>query len=478
MTTKELGLAQNRLEIARQRGETMKDILCHDLLQTSPLFDGEVPKKPAKHILIVELEKNLSTEDCLFEPVSCSKTTVLVDFMSQIRMIKMTTQKTFGQSIKTVFRKAQSVCSTQEIHIVLDSYLDKSTKESERIRRTSSSVSMDLVSICSETPVPVQLEKFWASSTNKQNLQSLAITEAKMYSAQTSTPLVVSGVIVNGEVLPAQRFTNGEAHSLMELKNSIEEADYRLVPHVNWAAQHNTKKVVLLSNDTDVIAIMLQYIETFKSNGLSELWIQFGTGEKQRLLPLHTLQKRLGPDLSRVLVKAHLASGNDALSKIGTKHGALAADPLSFLTDFGETDNLSDTDAQNLEKYLVKVWSTKAQVDTFDELRYEDYHKNLNKSLATLPPTSSVIEGHIQRTFLAVREAVTLLDQRVSLEPTDYGWEESDGVLVPSKHLKPLPDVLLTVCGCKHCKTKRCKCRKANLNCCVFCKCSTSCDNT
>lgn len=150
---------------------------------------------------------------------------------------------------------------------------------------------------------------------------------------------------------------------------------------------------------------------------------------------------------------------------------------MSFLADFGEADNLYDTEVQNLEKYLVKVWSAKAEVDTFDELRYEDYHKNLNKSLANLPPTSSVIEGHIQRTLLAVREAVTLLDQRVPLEPTDYGWEESNGVLVPSKHLKPLPDVLLTVCGCTRCKTKQCKCRKANLNCCVFCKCSTSCEN-
>lgn len=478
LTTKELGLAHNRLEIARQRGETMKDILSYDILQNSPLFNGDIPKKPAKHMLIAELEKNLSTEDYCFEPTSNSKTSVLIDFMSQIRMVKMTTQKTFGQSIKTIFQKAQSLCSTEEIHIILDSYLEKSIKESERIRRASSTGNMDLVSICSETPVPVQLDKFWASSTNKQNLQNLARTEAKIYSAQIGTPIVVSGVIVNGEVVPAQRFANGEAHSLTELKNFIEEADYRLVPHVNWTAQHNTKRVVLLSNDTDVIVIMLRYFETFKSNGLSELWIHFGTGEKRRFLPLHILQERLGPDFSRVLVKAHLATGNDALSKIGTKHGALAADPVSFLTNFGETDNLTDADAEYLEKYLVKVWSPKAKADTFDELRYEYYHNNLNKSLATLPPTSSVIGGHIQRTFFSVREAVTLLDHSTSLHPTDYGWEESDGILLPSKHLKQLPDFLLTICGCTYCKTNRCKCKKANLSCCAFCKCSMSCDNT
>lgn len=51
---------------------------------------------------------------------------------------------------------------------------------------------------------------------------------------------------------------------------------------------------------------------------------------------------------------------------------SLATEPLSFLADFDEPDNLYDTEVQNLEKYLVKVWSDKTQVDTFDELRYED----------------------------------------------------------------------------------------------------------
>ena len=43
------------------------------------------------------------------------------------------------------------------------------------------------------------------------------------------------------------KFSSSEVHSgvtrsLMEVKISIEEADYRLVSNVNWGAQHNTEE--------------------------------------------------------------------------------------------------------------------------------------------------------------------------------------------------------------------------------------------
>lgn len=102
---KELGWAQNWLEIAKQRGQAVKHILSYNILQTSPLFDGEVSKKLAKYMLTVELEKDLSTGNCLLEPISTSKTTVFVDFITQLRVVKMTVQTTFGQWIRAVFRK-------------------------------------------------------------------------------------------------------------------------------------------------------------------------------------------------------------------------------------------------------------------------------------------------------------------------------------------------------------------------------------
>ena len=72
----------------------------------------------------------------------------------------------------------------------------------------------------------------------------------------------------------------------------MELADYWHEPHVNLAAQYNTKRAVLLLNDTDAIVIMLRYIDVFKSNKLLELWVEVSSGKKQQFLPLHILKKR------------------------------------------------------------------------------------------------------------------------------------------------------------------------------------------
>ena len=68
----------------------------------------------------------------------------------------------------------------------------------------------------------------------------------------------------------------------------IEEADTRLVVHVEWAiCVQKFKRVVIVSNDTDTFALLLYYTPYFQELGMKEIWQQYGTGEKRRMLPLH-----------------------------------------------------------------------------------------------------------------------------------------------------------------------------------------------
>jgi len=64
-----------------------------------------------------------------------------------------------------------------------------------------------------------------------------------------------------------------------------------------------------------------------------------------------------------------------------------------------------------------------------------------------LPPTSSVIRGHIHRGEFLVYQACQLprTGQGVAkLKPVEHGWEEQFGSLLPSKCLKPLPQSYIT----------------------------------
>ena len=75
----------------------------------------------------------------------------------------------------------------------------------------------------------------------------------------------------------------------------------------------------MLSNDTDVVVLLLFYISDFLSLGLKECWIRVGTGEKARFIPIHTLGRKLGHRTCPAVMKVHTLMGCDVTTKIGTK---------------------------------------------------------------------------------------------------------------------------------------------------------------
>ena len=90
-----------------------------------------------------------------------------------------------------------------------------------------------------------------------------------------------------------QKVAGGE--DIPGLLNWIEEADARLVVHVEWAVRvKQCKRVVIVSNDTDTFALLLHYIPYLQALGLKKILQQYGTGEKRRMLPLHQAVAQLG----------------------------------------------------------------------------------------------------------------------------------------------------------------------------------------
>ena len=73
-----------------------------------------------------------------------------------------------------------------------------------------------------------------------------------------------------------------------ELLSWIEEADARLIVHVQWAIRENKcERIIIVSNDTDTFALLLHYTPYFQTLGTKEIWQEYGTGGKKRKLPLH-----------------------------------------------------------------------------------------------------------------------------------------------------------------------------------------------
>ena len=124
-----------------------------------------------------------------------------------------------------------------------------------------------------------------------------------------------------------------------ELYSKIEEADQRLIPHIHYSVSQGAKRSAVISNNTDVFALLIHYLPDFLCLGLQELWIMFGVGDKTRFLPLHLLLCKIGVPKCKVIYKAHILTGSDSTSKINSKKSAINANPESYLQRVGEEND-------------------------------------------------------------------------------------------------------------------------------------------
>ena len=99
--------------------------------------------------------------------------------------------------------------------------------------------------------------------------------------------------------------------------------------------------------------------------------------------------------MCEVIPAVHVLTGSDYTSKCGTKHASLAANPVQYLSGFGKTCSKDELDIQvkQAELYLIQVLKKGGQCQSM-------YHHAKNSSFTKLPPPSSVMGGHILRSFL------------------------------------------------------------------------------
>ena len=173
-------------------------------------------------------------------------------------------------------------------------------------------------------------------------------------------------------------------------------------------------------------------------------------------------------------MKAHILTGCDVTSKIGTKAAALQCETEKFITRFGDEQS-PIIQFLKAEEYLVKVFKRKTKCKTLNELRLEQYTKK-SSNLLQLPPTSLSIQGHLKRCEFVTRQNTSLVSN-FDDDPCQYGWANEGGFLLPEKFQNSMPAYFTVRCGCKSKCSGRCKCSKYETICTEFCGCKGQCEN-
>ena len=144
-----------------------------------------------------------------------------------------------------------------------------SIKDSERLcRETTTPIEVNVLT--EDTPLPVQMERFWPSNDNKHKLQDLL--HQKMINLATGKPsnskLVVSSFSSTLSEASCITCCNGCTSNVPELCVNIEEADTRIIPHAMHAVEHGIERIIVLSADTDVFVLLLYYWNSLHLKGL------------------------------------------------------------------------------------------------------------------------------------------------------------------------------------------------------------------
>ena len=481
---KDIKMAEKLLNIASEKCGGKKNALRYDITPYNYLYDGDLMTKTVnKSQFMEELEQYLIPTD--YNEEIPSNVSLLVDFMSFIRsqVISHVQFTSFGQLSDTLFIRCRNLTENHLMHIIFDSYRHDSLKGPERDRRGSSSI--ELAKITRETPIPRQINKFWSSTDNKVLLQNFISAQFLESAKKMKCNIVLSGILEDQVERPCQRFISDTCQcvEVPELKSCIEEADHRIIPHINWSLLNGMKSITVVSSDTDVLVLLIHYYKTFSSNGLQKLWLRVGKGDKRRFIPVHNLVRKISNALIDVILPAYVGTGCDYISRLGTKHGALEADPAKYLTGFLHHDLTEEEFVCKSEEYLVKVLKKNSAEKTFDGLRYEEYLKG--KTVLELPPTSySIVHGHFPRWYYIVKDLSSLLDPVYRRQdPTKSGWRLDCYSLIPDKKVQLLPEKLSSVCSCqqkdvsKRCSSKRCKCNSSETACTQYCGCQRQCAN-
>ena len=476
-TEKLITKSTKEFDIAKSRGVELKELLQYDHLGGNTLFEGDELKKHNKAEILQELEKSLEKND--YSNSIGPNATIIVDFMSAIRKVPLSKFSCIKDALECLWNMITKVGEANQIDIVFDSYVENSIKELTRESRSNDVEPVEYVNILLESPPPVEVDRFWASSKNKEELQILSREFFQEKAQEKNRTIVLSGYVTDGEGMQDCVMLKDGAITVMDnLKSSIEEADTRLIQHLIEAVKCKSEKVIVMSNDTDVVVYCLTYENRCQFYGCKELWVRFGAGEKTRNIPIHVLADKLGDHLSSsIILKTHVLTGCDVTSKIGTKSSAMKVNPERFLQAFGVGEP-SDIAFKNAERYLVYVIQPSSSCMTFDELRYEMY-RTQNKGLSELPPTSYSLHGHLLRCHYFVNFCLSLEQSDIHQNnlipsPLNFGWKRVNGILLPQKYLRNMPSHYVNRCSCKKGCTKICGCKPEQ--CTEYCKCQDCCN--
>ncbi|KAL8586163.1 hypothetical protein ACOMHN_057725 [Nucella lapillus] len=264
-----------------------------------------------------------------------------------------------------------------------------------------------------------------------------------------------------------------------------EEADSRMLLHASHAAHHGHHAIFIRTVDTDVVVLVVSLAQELQPE--DKLWLAFGTGQSFRYLAAHEIAAGLGREKACALPMFHALTGCDTVSSFARRGKKTAWAVWTVLPELTEAllllssapRDIPDDAIRIIERFVILLYDRTSKCTDIDKARRKIFAKKNNVQL--IPPTKAALEEHVKRAVYQGGHVwgQTLLPAPELPPPTNWGWSRTgEGQYTP--YWTRLPEaahscIELVSCKCKKGCVRRCKCKKAALQCTALCVCEGDC---
>ena len=286
--------------------------------------------------------------------------------------------------------------------------------------------------------------------------------------------------------------TNNTACCMCLSPTDHEEADSRMMLHLQHAVMAGHKVAFVRTVDSDVVVLSIHHYPTFQNLGLTGLWIGFGCGKSYRDTPVHEVSAQLGPNRCLALPFFHAFTGSDLTSRLFGIRKKTAWNAWLHCPEVTETvvtlmhqpEELTEDSVhmRRIERLTVQMYNKNGSCTTVNEARQMLFTHNL-RNLECIPPTKAALYQYVKRgVFVSVFIWHLALARELRLPaPADYGYEftRTEAWVHYWTHLEnaSIACSLLLHFPCSKAYKGRCNCCKGGLRCTPLCKCQGGCCN-
>lgn len=467
----------SRLYISSQSREgNIEEFFKHENQQYPPSISSAGKLRQGKKSDLVECLESKKKSSAISNAPSVEMK--VFDGAAVVHFLPVGESRTFSEYAHQVFTQyvLSELEKTMRVDIVWDVYFKHSLKSATRENRGTGTRRR----VSANVKLPGNWKNFLRNDENKEEL--FRFLGHQSVSEDTGDKVIISTI---GESVVCSR-QNQCTDRLQPC--SHEEADTRILLHVQDAVVSGVKSVMIRTVDTDIVVLAVANFQSFEN--LEQLWIAFGTGKAFRYIPVHEIANVMDPQMAKGLPFFHAFTGSDTTSyfanygKISAWHTWLAwpsiTDSFTLLSKPVPLGTPEDV-IQKLERFIILMYSRTSDDVNVNTARMTLFSK-MSRSIDNIPPTKAALEEHIKRAAYQAGHiwGQTLKPQPLVPNPNDWGWEVSENGYKPHWTTLPIAEKAcqeLISCKCtKSCKGN-CKCFKAKprLECTLLCKCGGNC---